>query len=54
VRLENTVDDPLSLVFAQCEAKARGGEASEAEIGEVEVRVPVTEEEIVVEKWPYP
>ena len=28
------------------------GEASEAEIGEEEIRVPVTEEEAVVEKWP--
>ena len=28
------------------------GEASEAEIGEDEVRIPVTEEEVVVEKRP--
>jgi uncharacterized protein (TIGR02271 family) len=27
-------------------------EASETEIGDDEVRVPVTEEEVVVEKWP--
>ncbi len=28
------------------------GEATEAEIGDEEIRVPVTEEEVVTEKWP--